>query len=65
MQEDESDIEDYSNFQLHSDLRKWAVEYNIRHAALNSLLEILNKKIEDVLPKDVCHHTNLVLITIL
>lgn len=54
VQEDESDcyLTYEDNDKLRSNLSKWAVEYNIPHVALNSLLNILNKKLKNVLPSD-------------
>lgn len=54
VKEDESDC--YStyekNIKLRSTLSKWAVEHNIPHVALNSLLKILNKELKNILPND-------------
>ncbi|CAH2225546.1 jg22545, partial [Pararge aegeria aegeria] len=53
-QEDEDDC--YSTYEennkLRSNLSKWAVEHNIPHVALNSLLKILNIKLKNILPND-------------
>lgn len=50
--EDESPSEDETNYEktfvLKNDVKKWALKFNISHAALIALLFILN----DVLPKD-------------
>lgn len=54
VQDDESDC--YSTYEennkLRSTLSKWAVEHNIPHVALNSLLKILNKKLKNIFPND-------------
>ncbi|CAH0551339.1 unnamed protein product [Brassicogethes aeneus] len=38
---------------LKSDLRKWTIDHNISHSAINALLKILNKNMENALPTDV------------
>ncbi|KAH9629842.1 hypothetical protein HF086_011492 [Spodoptera exigua] len=47
-----SDEESNKDEQLCSDIRKWCVTYNIPHQAVKSLIEIINKRIPNVLSKD-------------
>ena len=52
--EDESPNEDETDYEivLKNDVKNWALKFNISHAALNyALLFILNKNLNDVLPK--------------
>lgn len=40
-------------FELREDIRRWAIDHQIKHAAINALLKILKNHIsENVLPKD-------------
>lgn len=48
--DDETDYE--KDFALKSDLQKWALKFNIPHAHINGLLFILNRRLNNVLPKD-------------
>lgn len=51
--DDQEEPSDYNkNLELRYSIKNWALDFNISHAAVNSLLEILNKRISDVLPKD-------------
>ncbi|GBP96620.1 hypothetical protein EVAR_64305_1 [Eumeta japonica] len=62
VQEDESDC--YSTYEennkLRSTLSEWAVEHNIPHVALNSLLKFLNKKLKNTLPNDARTHVDVI-----
>ncbi|XP_061716895.1 uncharacterized protein LOC133524769 [Cydia pomonella] len=51
--EKEEILSDYNkNFELRYSMKNWALNYNISHAALNSLLQIVNIRLNDVLPRD-------------
>lgn len=51
--DNQEELSDYKkNLELRHSIKNWALDFNISHAALNSLLEILNMRIDNVLPKD-------------
>lgn len=47
-----SDEEKDKNYDFKEDIKKWAIQFNIPHNSLKSLLEILNKRLPYVLPTD-------------
>lgn len=51
--DNEAKLSDYNkNLELRYSIKNWALNFNISHAALNSFLEVINVRINDVLPKD-------------
>lgn len=49
-EEDETEME--KDFKLRSNLRKWAMKYQIPHVAVKDLMNLINTRIDKVLPED-------------
>ena len=53
--DNQEELSNYNkNLELRNSFNNWALDFNIYHSALNSLLEILNMRINNVLPNDSC-----------